>query len=226
MTRKNISDAVGGIDSRHIEETASYQAKKQNNIWLKFGAIAACLCLIVAGAVSMGLFGKSTETATLGDGTTISFTKADTVASALSLNLQARALTKDEIQTIFGDLPISGDALFALDDAAFVGFDGHYSDMKFVVSLSGNNLMDTTVIGKENVSMVRDTPIKAGYFVTNANSKGVKTVIYYSYITFDNYSVYIEKAGGESEREAVRSELIVALDKLLESSFDFSPVNK
>lgn len=26
---KNISDAVGGIGSRHIEETASYQAKKQ-----------------------------------------------------------------------------------------------------------------------------------------------------------------------------------------------------
>lgn len=226
MTRKNISDAIDGIDSRHIEETASYHAKKQNNIWLKFGAIAACLCLIVAGAVSMGLFGKSTETATLGDGTTIFFTKADTVASALSLNLQARALTKDEIQTIFGDLPISGDALFALDDAAFVGFDGHYSDMKFVVSLSGNNLMDTTVIGKENVSMVGDTPIKAGYFVTNANSKGVKTVIYYSYITFDNYSVYIENAGGESEREAVRAELMAAVDKLLESSFDFSPVNK
>lgn len=103
MTRKNISDAVGGIGSRHIEETASYQAKKQKSIWLKFGAIAACLCLIVVGVFSMGLFGKSTETATLGDGTTISFTKADTVASALSLNLQARALTKDEVQTIFGD---------------------------------------------------------------------------------------------------------------------------
>ena len=41
MTRKNISDAVGGIGSRHIEETASYQAKKQKSIWLKFGAIAA-----------------------------------------------------------------------------------------------------------------------------------------------------------------------------------------
>ena len=153
MTRKNISDAVGGIGSRHIEETASYQAKKQKSIWLKFGAIAACLCLIVVGVFSMGLFGKSTETATLGDGTTISFTKADTVASALSLNLQARALTKDEVQTIFGDLPISGDALFTLDDVAFVGFDGHYSDMKFVVSLSGNNLMDTTVIGKGNVEI-------------------------------------------------------------------------
>ena len=169
----------------------------------------------------MALFGKSTETATLGDGTTISFTKADTVASALSLNLQARALTKDEVQTIFGDLPISGDALFTLDDVAFVGFDGHYSDMKFVVSLSGNNLMDTTVIGKGNVSMVGDTPVKAGYFVTNANSEGIKTVIYYAYITFDNYSIYIENAGGESEREAVRAELMAALDKLLENSFDF-----
>ena len=203
MTRKNISDAVGGIGSRHIEETASYQAKKQKSIWLKFGAIAACLCLIVVGVFSMGLFGKSTETATLGDGTTISFTKADTVASALSLNLQARALTKDEVQTIFGDLPISGDALFTLDDVAFVGFDGHYSDMKFVVS------------------MVGDTPVKAGYFVTNANSEGIKTVIYYAYITFDNYSIYIENAGGESEREAVRAELMAALDKLLENSFDF-----
>lgn len=44
MTRKNISDAVGGIDSRHIEETASYHAKKQKNIWLKFGAIG-CVSL-------------------------------------------------------------------------------------------------------------------------------------------------------------------------------------
>ena len=53
MTRKNISDAVGGIGSRHIEETASYQAKKQKSIWLKFGAIAACLCLIVVGVFSI-----------------------------------------------------------------------------------------------------------------------------------------------------------------------------
>ncbi len=109
------------------------------------------------------------------------------------------------IYTIFGDLPISGDARFTLDDVAFVGFDGHYSDMKFVVSLSGNNLMDTTVIGKGTVPTVGDTPVKAGYFVTNANSEGIKTVIYYAYITFDNYSIYIENAGGESEREAVRS---------------------
>ena len=86
--------------------------------------------------------------------------------------------------------------------------------------------MDTTVIGKENVSMVGDTPVKAGYFVTNANSEGIKTVIYYAYITFDNYSIYIENAGGESEREAVRAELMAALDKLLENSFDFSLVNK
>ena len=69
--------------------------------------------------------------------------------------------------------------------------------------------------------MVGDTPVKAGYFVTNANSEGIKTVIYYAYITFDNYSIYIENAGGESEREAVRAELMAALDKLLENSFDF-----
>lgn len=29
MTRKNISDAVGGIGSRHIEETASYQERNK-----------------------------------------------------------------------------------------------------------------------------------------------------------------------------------------------------
>lgn len=117
------------------------------------------------------------------NGATISFSKTDVAASELALNLQSRALTTDEIKTVFGEMPISGDALFTVDDKSFVGIDGHYGDIKLVISMSGNTLMDTAVVGKEKVSMVGDVPVNAGVFVTKANSQGVKTAIYYAQIT-------------------------------------------
>ncbi len=63
MKREKISEAIGNIGSRHIEEAAEYQAKdyshNKKSFFVKWGSFAACLCLIVAGvlvAVKMGLF--------------------------------------------------------------------------------------------------------------------------------------------------------------------------
>lgn len=225
MTRKNISDAVNEIDNRHIEEAADFKRKRKQPAWVKWCAIAACLCLVIAGTFAMGLFGKNVETATVHNGTTISFSKTDVVASELALNLQGRALTTDEIKTVFGEMPIYGDALFTVDDESFVGIDGHYGDMKLVISMSGNTLMDTAVVGEEKVSMIGDVPVNAGVFVTKANSQGVKTAIYYAQITLNDYSIYIENAGVESERENVRAALVSAIEDLIASHFDFSCIN-
>ncbi len=48
MKDLNLLDAVGGIDDRYITE-ASEEKNTHRNIWVKWVAVAACLCLVAAG---------------------------------------------------------------------------------------------------------------------------------------------------------------------------------
>lgn len=60
MKREDISHAVGNIDSAYVQEIYGTSAeKKKRPVWLKWGAIAACLCLVIGIAIpySMQLFG-------------------------------------------------------------------------------------------------------------------------------------------------------------------------
>ena len=53
MKKKNISDALNNIDFDMVEdvyECTKTNKRKRKSIWLKWGAIAACLCVIVAVA--------------------------------------------------------------------------------------------------------------------------------------------------------------------------------
>ena len=53
MNKKIISEAIGNISNRHIEEAADFQCGKKKPVWVKWGAMAACLCVVVAGAFSV-----------------------------------------------------------------------------------------------------------------------------------------------------------------------------
>ena len=48
MTTKKFSNALGNIGENYVDEAATYTAKKKINPWLKWGAIAACFCLIIS----------------------------------------------------------------------------------------------------------------------------------------------------------------------------------
>ena len=56
MKREKISEAMGNISSRHIKEAAEFKAEEKphrsKNAWMKWGAIAACFCLII----SLGIY--------------------------------------------------------------------------------------------------------------------------------------------------------------------------
>ena len=63
MKKEKISEAMGNISSRHIEEAAEYKAEEKphrsKTLWVKWVSIAACFCLIITGvftAFQMGLF--------------------------------------------------------------------------------------------------------------------------------------------------------------------------
>lgn len=55
MTTKKFSNALGNIGESYVDEAVNYTAKKKRNAWLKWGAIAACFCLVVGVAFRIAI---------------------------------------------------------------------------------------------------------------------------------------------------------------------------
>ncbi len=62
MRRDDIIEAVSNISDRHIAEAASFKAKKSTPAWVKWGAVAACFCIIAAAGAIIGLGGERGKT--------------------------------------------------------------------------------------------------------------------------------------------------------------------
>ncbi len=53
MKKQTISNALDNISERYIEEAAEFKIKKRTPVWVKWGALAACLALVVCMSVFM-----------------------------------------------------------------------------------------------------------------------------------------------------------------------------
>lgn len=53
MKNKRLLDIVGEVDDRHIAEAAPIEKKSRKPAWVKWGAMAACLALVVAAGTMM-----------------------------------------------------------------------------------------------------------------------------------------------------------------------------
>ena len=52
MNAKKFSDAMGELDSKYLEEALHFKKRAKKPAWLKWGAMAACFCLVaVAGVI-------------------------------------------------------------------------------------------------------------------------------------------------------------------------------
>ena len=47
MNAKKFSDAMSELDNKYIDEALNYKKKAKKPIWINWGVIADCLCLIV-----------------------------------------------------------------------------------------------------------------------------------------------------------------------------------
>ena len=47
MNAKKFSDAMSELDTKYVDEALNYKKKSKKPFWIKWGVIAACLCLIV-----------------------------------------------------------------------------------------------------------------------------------------------------------------------------------
>lgn len=51
MNKKRFAEAMNMVDNKYYEEAANYQRKKKNAVWSKWGAVAACFCLVITVAL-------------------------------------------------------------------------------------------------------------------------------------------------------------------------------
>lgn len=56
MSKDKVIDSLTGIDDDMIQAVEALRRKKRHVVWLKWGALAACLCLVVALAIPTALF--------------------------------------------------------------------------------------------------------------------------------------------------------------------------
>ena len=59
MNVKKFSDAMSELDTKYVDEAINYKKKARQPVWGKWGAIAACLCLFVAGGVMLTQNGRN-----------------------------------------------------------------------------------------------------------------------------------------------------------------------
>ena len=63
MRKNRISEIIGNINQKYVNEATAYTGEVKavrRPVWMKWGAVAACLCLIVAAMVAVpNLFGDN-----------------------------------------------------------------------------------------------------------------------------------------------------------------------
>lgn len=63
MRKNRISETIGNINQKYVNEATAYTGEVKTvrrPVWMKWGAVAACLCLIVAAMVAVpNLFGDN-----------------------------------------------------------------------------------------------------------------------------------------------------------------------
>lgn len=63
MNSKKFSEAMGELDSKYVDEAINYKKKSKKPGWAKWGAFAACLCLVICAFAIPRLFEKPDNSA-------------------------------------------------------------------------------------------------------------------------------------------------------------------
>lgn len=227
--KDRIIDAIGKIDDDMIESVDTIRYKEENNIkpvWVRWVAVAACFALVAVfgiGGFQRGLFETKNETVAMENGESITFVKGNVPMASLDMNMTSRAMNNEEINLLFANLPVTANVFFDAETRNAVGLEGKIGNGRLIVSINGVNLSDTVIEGHEYTSTINGVDVNAGYFVTKANSKGIKTSIYYATVKIGENDIYVEFAGDERESEALKIDLANCLQKVIENGeFDLS----
>lgn len=227
MKKEEFFDVLGEVDEQKVIEANKGVSKKKKvqKTWLKWGALAACICIVIVSVIGISTK-KQPLIVTLENGDEINFsTKGASVFYNIAIEIgDNRKLSESEASSIFGESNIEASVVFEKGTNEFIMLGGTIDGFK--IEVHRKNIPSCIVIeGEESVSYINDIPVTAGYFITDATSKGKRNAIVYGEFEIGNYRVYIETAGDKSELETLCNELAKELYKLIENaSLDFEVI--
>ena len=229
MNKETLSVAMNELNDKYIETAIRYQGRKVNRKFVKWGTLAACLALV--SILGIGTIRYVTrpiyETVTLESGQTIKFFRSDGAIQSMDLNIDVntRQLTKEQTKKLFGDLAVTGGAY--VYDSHIIGFSGHLPNDVRVTLSTLYPLIDVVLAGQEEWSTINGIEIKTGYFLTPANSKGVRNAIYYADFGIRDVSVHLEIGGPNQESEALKTKLAKTIETFIYNvPLDFESISE
>lgn len=214
MTNERFFDLLNEIDDELLIREAKAGRKPAGKAsWLKWGALAACLALLVA----LGFAWNGDHTVALEGGDILRFERSSdstaTDKSYYEFETEMRDLTEDELNNLFGELSVSAWGVFHAEDQTLFEIEGKINDptegVKLMVTSDDELITDTVVKGDEHTSVVNGISITAGYATVGP------TVVYYAAFELGDNIVYLENGGRWEDREAVRGELADVLEALI-----------
>lgn len=227
MKKEEFFDIIGELDEKKILEANKGVSKKKKvqKAWLKWGILAACFCIVIVSVIGISTK-KQPLIVTLENGDEINFsTKGDFDLYNIAIEIgDNRNLSESEASAIFGESNIEASVVFEEGTNEFIMLGGTIDDFK--IEVKRKDIPSCIVIeGEESTSYVNDIAVTAGYFITEANSKGKRNAIVYGEFEVGNYRVYIETSGDKSELEMLCNEVAKELYKLIENaSLDFEVI--
>lgn len=209
--------------SKIIEYQRSYIRKDRvismTKTMKKLFPIAACFILVIAVTAFIGVqhnwFGAKNYTVTLENGEKLVYGNSSPKGAAqyaYNHEVRARALTSDELRTLF---PAMNDitenkfpyATFKADTGEMLRLETILDDIHIHLAKSGLPATDTIIVGEESTADINGITVKTGYFITDANSKGIKTAIFFAEYDMNNTTIYVELAGNEQDSEQLSEKL-------------------
>lgn len=210
--------------SKIIEYRRSYIGKDRvismTKTMKKLFPIAACFILVIAVTAFIGVqqnwFGAKIYTVTLENGEKLVYGNGGPKGAAnydYDCEIKGRDLTADELHTLFpamNDITENGFpyATFKADTGEMLRLETTtFDDIHVHLAKSGLPATDTIIVGEESTADINGITVRTGYFVTDANSKGIKTAIFFAEYDMNNTTIYVELAGNEQDSEQLSQKL-------------------
>ncbi len=223
MKKEEFFDILGEVDEQKVAEANKgiYKKKQPSKVWLKWGALVACLCIVIVSVIGIPTK-RQPIIVTLENGDEINFS---TISEFYLYNLaisivDRRDLSEAEANAIFETCDIEAYVSFEEGTNEFIILDGTIDG--FDIKVNRKDIPSCIVIeGEESLSYVNDIPVTAGFDVIKNN----EIAVVYGEFEVGNYRVHLETAGDKSELETLCNELAKELYKLIEnSSLDFEVI--
>lgn len=217
MTNERFFTLMNEIDDRLLlrEAVAAKKSTKKAH-WLRWGALAACLALVLG----IGLAWNSDHTVTLESGDTLRFARGGAFGQAMvdidgifNCEVQSRYLTQTEAAALADGFKFEGWGFFNGESGTLLGFEGWNEEGIYLQVSSGPMWSCTALDGVEQTCVVNGVPVSAGY--TDANHSGKRIIIYYATLEFGCQTVYLEHGGLAADREELRLELADMIETLI-----------